>query len=88
MISPNEEAGSLKIFQEAWVWSSVFTKGHQAQFQLQHGNKAWLHVGRGEIEVNGQRLVKGDALAITQDEKLSITGRSEDAEFLILELGA
>jgi len=87
VISPNEHAGSLKIFQEAWVWASVFTKGYQADFELRHGNKAWLHVGRGEIEVNGQRLGKGDALAISEKEKLSVAGRSEDAEFLILEFG-
>lgn len=86
VISPNEENGSLKIFQKTWVWSSVFEKGIEKKFEIQHGQKLWLHVASGEIEVDGQKLKKGDGLGIDDQRSFKISGIASKSEFVMLEL--
>lgn len=86
IISPEGTQESLKIYQQAWVWASIFEQGFEKSFFLQNGKRAWLHVGRGELIVNGQTLTKGDAIAIEEGGQLNIKGSAEDSEFLIIEL--
>jgi redox-sensitive bicupin YhaK (pirin superfamily) len=86
VISPNEENGSLKIFQQAWVWSSIFTSGFEKSFSIQRGTKLWLQVANGEIEVDGRKLKKGDALGIEDQKSFNIKGIADKSEFLMLEL--
>lgn len=86
IISPNEENASLKIYQQTWVWASILEQEKSMDFQLQNGKRAWLHVGLGEIEVGGQVLKKGDALSITQDDKLRIRGVEAISDLVLLEL--
>ncbi len=86
IISPDEEGESLKIFQKAWVWSSLFSSGFEKSFPIQKGKKLWLHMASGEIEVDGQKLVKGDGLAVQDQELINIKGLATKSEFIILEL--
>ena len=86
VISPDEENGSLKIFQQTWVWASIFEKGFEKTFTIQHGEKVWLHVANGEIEVDGQVLKKGDALKIEDQTALKIKGLASKSEFVMMEL--
>ncbi len=44
-----------------------------------------VHVVRGELEVNGQRLSAGDALEIERERSLRL-GRGQDAEVLVFDL--
>lgn len=88
IISPNEDQDSLKIFQQAWVWASCFSKNFEKDFIPHFGDKAWLHVGRGEIEVGGKKLKTGDAVSILDKDVARIKGLSDDSEFIIVELGA
>ncbi len=86
VISPNEEEGSLKIYQQAWVWSSIFEKEIEKSFSVKNGEKLWLHVANGEIEVDGQKLIKGDGLGINDQTALKIKGLASRSEFIIMEL--
>lgn len=87
IISPDADQNSLKIVQQAWVWASIFEQGFEKSFSMKKGKRAWLHVGRGELVVNGQTLKKGDAIAIEGNDELSIKGSADESEFLIIELG-
>jgi quercetin 2,3-dioxygenase len=86
VISPSEENGSLKIYQQVWVWASVFEKDFEKSFSLQNGEKLWLHVANGEIQVDGQVLKKGDALKIEEQTALKIKGLASESEFVMMEL--
>lgn len=88
IISPNSDQGSMKIYQQAWVWASIFENGFEKSFSLTQGKRAWLHVGRGELKVNGQTLKKGDAVALESQDSLKIQGSADESEFVIIELGA
>lgn len=86
VISPNEENGSLKIFQRTWVWSSIFNQGFEKSFTVLNGKKLWLHVASGEIEVDGQKLKKGDGLGVEDQTALLIKGIGLKSEFIMMEL--
>jgi quercetin 2,3-dioxygenase len=86
VISPSEENGSLKIYQQVWVWASVFEKDFEKSFSLQNGEKLWLHVANGEIQVDGHVLKKGDALKIEEQTALKIKGLASESEFVMMEL--
>ena len=46
---------------------------------------AWLHLVRGEAEINGQRLSAGDAAAFQPGETIEVVGVTE-AELLLFDL--
>lgn len=86
IISPDEADGSLKIFQQAWVWSALFERDFEKSFSILHGEKLWLHVASGEIQVDGEKLKKGDGLQVTEQTALNIRGLAPKSEFILMEL--
>jgi hypothetical protein len=44
----------------------------------------WVQVARGEIELNGQKLIAGDGAAIENEKTVTISGRG--AEVLLFDL--
>jgi redox-sensitive bicupin YhaK (pirin superfamily) len=54
---------------------------------LAPGRAAWLHVVRGEVELNGQVLRNGDSAAVQAEESLEIVGTgTQNAEVLLFDL--
>src|SRR5512140_1094758 len=66
--SPDGSAGSVTIHQDARVFAGLFDGGERGKLDLGRGRRAYVHVARGEIAVDGQRLVAGDAAMITDAE--------------------
>src|SRR4029079_551506 len=60
--SPDGAEGSVKVHQDARVYAGLFDGAERAQHPLAPGRKAYVHVARGSITVNGKRLDAGDAL--------------------------
>jgi quercetin 2,3-dioxygenase len=85
--SPDRAEGSVLIHQDARVYAGLFTGTESAQLPLSPQRQAYLHVARGSITANGERLVAGDALQLTQSQTLALTN-GEDAEVLLLDLPA
>jgi quercetin 2,3-dioxygenase len=86
--SHNGREGSTTINQDASVYASLLDTGRSLELALQSGRHAWVHVVRGELDVNGTRLMKGDGAAITAESKLRLTSASGNgqAEFLLFDL--
>jgi redox-sensitive bicupin YhaK (pirin superfamily) len=82
--SPDGAAGSVKIHQDARVYAGLFERAERAEHSIAPGRKAYVHVARGAIIVNGQRLGAGDALK-TDERALALSG-GEDAEVLVFDL--
>jgi redox-sensitive bicupin YhaK (pirin superfamily) len=82
--SPDGAEGSVKIHQDARVYAGLFDRDERAQHSIAPGRKAYVHVARGAISVNGQRQDAGDALK-TDERALSLSG-GEDAEVLVFDL--
>src|SRR5512133_562820 len=54
--SPDAADGSVIIHADARVYAGLFDRGEQATLSLTPGRKGYVHVVRGEIEVNGQHI--------------------------------
>ncbi len=80
--------GSTTINQDASVYASLLDGGKSLGLALQRGRHAWVQVVRGELDVNGARLRKGDGAAITAESELRLTSASGNgqAEFLLFDL--
>lgn len=79
---------STKINQDANVYASLLDGGKTLDLELKPGRHAWVQLVRGELEVNGTKLNKGDGAAISGETQLrfaSISGNGE-AEFLLFDL--
>ena len=80
--------GSTRINQDAGVYASLLEGGQTLALDLQPGRHAWVQLVRGELEVNGTRLGKGDGAAISDESKLTLAsvGGNGAAEFLLFDL--
>ena len=80
--------GSTTIHQDACVYASLLEGGKSLEFALQPSRHAWVQLVRGELDVNGAKLMKGDGAAISGESNLHLTSTSGNgqAEFLLFEL--
>ena len=83
--SPDARDGSVKVHQDATVSAAKLAEGETATHATSPERGLWLQVARGSVEVEGQRLDQGDALAITGIEALSVAG-GQGAEVLLFDL--
>jgi redox-sensitive bicupin YhaK (pirin superfamily) len=84
--SPDGRRGSLRIHQDALIYSAMLDPGQHLVHELSRWRSAWLHVVRGEVTLGDVVLTTGDGAGITADRAVSITAR-EDTEILLLDLG-
>ena len=76
--------GSLTLHQDVAVWAGALDEGQQAEVPLAAGRHAWVHVARGAVTVNGQRLGEGDGAALSDERALAIQGHG--GEILVFDL--
>jgi redox-sensitive bicupin YhaK (pirin superfamily) len=77
--------GSVTIHQDASVYATVLSAGDEVVHNLVPGRHAWLQIARGAVTVNGEDLNQGDGAAVSNEERVAITGR-EAAEVLLFDL--
>jgi redox-sensitive bicupin YhaK (pirin superfamily) len=87
IISPEGTGGSLAVHQDARVYAGLFDGGEQASLALDADRYAYVHVARGSVEVNGQRLAEGDGVRVRDVRQLDLA-RGEGAEVLVFDLRA
>lgn len=76
---------SLRLRQDAAVFSSVLDPGHHLVHELVSGRGAWLHVVKGRIQLVDQLLDTGDGAAVVDEPAVSLTAR-EPSEILLFDL--
>jgi len=62
----------LKIHQDVTLCATVLETGHSLPLEVSEGRSAYMHVAAGEVEINGQRLVTGDALKVDAATRLDM----------------
>jgi redox-sensitive bicupin YhaK (pirin superfamily) len=83
--SPDGADGSVVIHQNARVYAGTFDGDETAVLQVGAGRRAYIHVARGDLAVNGQKLGAGDAVMLTDEQSAVLTdGRA--AEVLAFDL--
>jgi redox-sensitive bicupin YhaK (pirin superfamily) len=79
------QGGVVTIHQDVQLWAGLLGDGDGVQHELAKGRHAWLHVARGALTLNGDRLAAGDAAAIDAPGPLALRGDG-DAELLLFDL--
>ena len=77
--------GSVTIHQDASVYGALIDGGERVVHAIPAGRRAYVHVARGRLTVNGQPLAAGDALGATGIREI-VMERGEDAEVLVFDL--
>jgi redox-sensitive bicupin YhaK (pirin superfamily) len=85
--SPDGAHGSVTIHADARLYAGLFDGSQQAQLALDPARKAYVHLVRGELTVNGVALQTGDAALIEGESQLALS-KGKDAEVLVFELSA
>lgn len=83
--SPDGRDGSLTIHADASISAGLFDGEEHAERSIDPRRRAWVHVVRGRLEVNGRTLAAGDALGLEGESKLGL-GHGENAEVLVFDL--
>lgn len=85
IIAPDAADGSLSVYQDARVYAGLFDGDEQQALPLSAGRYAYVHVARGSLEVNGQRLDEGDGARLRDPGEIHLSG-GRAAEVLLFDL--
>ncbi len=83
--SPDGAANSVQLHADAAIYAGLFMSGEQASLNLNPQRKAYVHLVRGELAVNGEFLKGGDAALLENESSLNLTD-AQDAEVLVFDL--
>ena len=77
--------GSVTIHQDASVYAALVDGAERVRHALAPGRKAYVHVARGSVTVNGSALGAGDALKASGESAIVIEA-GDNAEILLFDL--
>jgi redox-sensitive bicupin YhaK (pirin superfamily) len=83
--SPDGRDGSVTIHQDAYVYAALLDGAERVSHSLAAGRRAYVHLARGSVTVNGQPLEAGDALKATELAEIVLEG-GKQAEVLLFDL--
>ena len=86
ILSPNQDDEGVWIHQDAWFYLSDFDADFSKKLVLKkEGNGFYIMNIDGEIEVNGEKLEKRDAIGIWETPQLEIKAITA-SKFLVMEI--
>jgi redox-sensitive bicupin YhaK (pirin superfamily) len=83
--SPDGREGSVTIHQDAFVYAGIFDAGDSVRQPLENGRRAYVHVARGAVTVNGEKLKAGDGAKIAGAAEVTLSD-GKAGEVLLFDL--
>lgn len=87
LASPDGAQGSVTIHADARLFAALLDGAQSAGLALNAKRKAYVHLVRGALDVNGVALTTGDAALIEGESQLTLD-HAKDAEVLVFDLAA
>jgi redox-sensitive bicupin YhaK (pirin superfamily) len=87
LVSPDGADGSLKLHADARLYAGLIDGNESAELALDPKRKSYVHLVRGELEVNGRKLATGDAAMLEGESQLALAS-GKNAEVLVFDLAA
>lgn len=86
--SPDGRGRSVLIHQDVDLYAAILPEGVTVTHSPAQGRHVWVQVARGTVEVNGQLLNAGDGAALSDEDTVALTGKSNatDTEVLVFDL--
>ncbi|WDS36502.1 pirin family protein [Pseudoxanthomonas sp.] len=85
IISPDGAQESLQVRQDVRVYAGLFDGDATATFDMAAQRYAYVHVARGEVELNGKLLREGDGVRVRESQALTFAN-GKDSEVLLFDL--
>jgi redox-sensitive bicupin YhaK (pirin superfamily) len=85
--SPDGADGSVTIHADARLYAGLLDGAPSCQLTLNPQRKAYVHLVRGQLLVNGVALQTGDAALIAEESQLTLSD-GQAAEVLVFDLSA
>ena len=85
IISPDGQDGSLSVYQDVKVFAGLFNGTESAELEIGSNRFAYVHVARGNLDINGIRLDEGDGVRIREERGLRFTD-GNNTEILVFNL--
>jgi quercetin 2,3-dioxygenase len=83
--SPDGAQGSVLIHADARLYAGLFDGSESVSLALDPQRKSYVHLVRGQLDVNGQTLHTGDAMALQSESRLQLAN-GQAAEVLVFDL--
>ena len=77
--------GSVKIHADAAMYAGLFDGDESAALKIATGRRAYVHVVRGSVQVNGNKFSAGDAAKVIDVSEI-VVDQGDNAEILIFDL--
>ena len=79
--------GSVSIHSDASLRAGLFDGGERAELALDPARLTYVHLVKGQLNVNGTVLSTGDAVTLSQESAL-VLADGQEAEVLVFDLAA
>jgi len=83
--TPEGRDGSVTIHQDATIFATLLDGAERVSHDVAEGRRAYVHVARGSVAVNGERLGPGDAVKLDGGTRIALSD-GDDAEVLLFDL--
>jgi redox-sensitive bicupin YhaK (pirin superfamily) len=83
--SPDGRDGSVTIHQDALVYAGIFDAGDSVRQPLGKGRRAYVHVARGAVSINGEQLKAGDGAKLSGAAEVTLSD-GKGGEVLLFDL--
>ena len=83
--APDGQDGAVTLHADARIHAGLFDGDESATLPLAAARRTWVHLARGSLQVNGQRLQAGDALGLVGETELTLS-QGQGAEVLVFDL--
>jgi quercetin 2,3-dioxygenase len=88
LVASNDGArGSVTLHADARMYAGLLDGAEQASLALDPARKAYVHLVRGQLTVNGQPLSGGDAALLEAENSLTLSN-GKQAEVIVFDLHA
>lgn len=85
LVSPDGRDGSLSAHQDGLLYGTLLEAGEAVEHSIAAGRRAYVHVARGRVAVNGQPMDSGDGVALDDVGQVRLEGLGH-AEVLLFDL--
>jgi len=85
VVDPDGRDGAVTINQDARLHAGLFDGEERDELPLEHARRAYVHVARGTIDVNGETLAEGDGLKFENEPAIRLEN-GRNAEVLVFDL--
>jgi hypothetical protein len=85
LVSPDGRDGSLSAHQDGLLYGTLLETGESVEHRLAAGRRAYVHVARGQVAINGTPLGSGDGATLDDVDHVHLEGLGH-VEVLLFDL--